>query len=552
MTHIRGNEWHRSLAALVALCTAMAVILGLTACGGSPRQTTSKGPVEGGVLRVAAVAEPTGLDPVLVFDADSSRINAQIFETLTTLREGTASDVVPALATSWSPNGDSTVWTFTLRSGVKFQDGTDFDAAAVKFNFQRWRNLPPPLQSRAELYGTVFGGFGDAGIVRSVYAPNPTTFTLTLSEPRPDLPIALTVPVFSIASPDALTKYGADAADANAASEFATAHPVGTGPFKFDTWARGDRIELARNDTYWGPKAHLDRLVFKALPDAAARLNAVQAGDVDVADMISPRDSDAVTDDPRLQLLTRGSCNSGYVAFKSNQAPFDDPLVREAVSHAINKPAIIDRFYGKAGTPAWLLMPDTIAGYDKSLTNPAYDPDLARKLLARSSTPNPSVEFWYPTDVTRPWLPDSQGIFQAIAADLEAVGFRITPRNATWTSYLKDSQSPSYGMFLLGWSCDYGAPNNFYGGAFGSINGKPNPRYEYANPEFTAALTAAQAAPADQQESAWARVEDVVYKDNPVVPFVHGASLVAARSAVGGYTPSPVMVEHFGGTWVAS
>ncbi|WP_396911841.1 ABC transporter substrate-binding protein [Mycolicibacterium sp.] len=498
------------------------------------------------------MAEPTGLDPVLVFDADSSRINAQIFETLTTLKEGTASEVVPGLATSWSPNADSTVWTFTLRSGVKFQDGTVFDAAAVKYNFERWRNLPPQLQGRAELYGSVFGGFGDAGIVRSVDTPDPTTFILTLSEPRPDLPIALTVPVFSIASPDALTKYGSDAADANGASEFATAHPVGTGPFKFDTWVRGDRIELVRNDTYWGVKTHLDRLVFKALPDAAARLNAVQAGDVDIADMISPRDSDAVEDDPRLQLLTRGSCNSGYVAFKSNQAPFNDPLVREAVGHAINKSAIIDRFYGKAGTPGWLLMPDTIAGYDKSLADPTYDPDLARKLLAKSSTPNPAVEFWYPTDVTRPWLPDSQGIFQAITADLEAVGFKITPRSATWTAYLKDSQSPAYGMFLLGWSCDYGAPNNFYGGAFGYINGKPNPRYEYASAEFTAALAAAQATPADRQEDAWARVQSTVYKDNPVIPFVHGASLVAARSTVGGYTPSPVMVEHFAGTWVAS
>ncbi|PZF81924.1 ABC transporter substrate-binding protein [Jiangella anatolica] len=534
------------------LVVAAVLSLALSACASadSNSQSQSSEPVDGGVFRLATVAEPAGLDPALVFDGDSYRINAQIYETLVTLAPGTTSEVVPALATSYTPNEDATEWTFQLREGVTFHDGTPFDAAAVKFNFDRWKNFPEALQSRAELYGTVFGGFGDAGILESVDVVDERTVGLRLSAPRPDLPITLTLPVFSIASPAALQEYGADEVDA-ASSEFANEHPVGTGPFVFDSWTHGDRVELVRNEDYWDEPAHLDRIVFKAISDAAARLNAVQAGDVDGADMINPRDVEAVTANSSLQLALRGSCNSGFVAFKSDQEPFDDPRVRQAVSHAINKEAIVDRFFGETGEPAWLLMPESIPFHDDSLENPEYDPDLARELLAEAGEPNPVVDFWYPTDVTRPWLPDSQGIFQAIAADLEAVGFQVTPRSATWTAYLQDSKTPAYGLFLLGWSCDYGAADNFYGGAFGYIDSAPNPRYQYTSDEFVAALETAQVAPEDQREAAWAQVQRIVYDDLPVVPFVHGSSSLAFSTRVHGYEPNPVLVEHLDDVWLS-
>ncbi|XVQ09615.1 ABC transporter substrate-binding protein [Spirillospora sp. CA-255316] len=519
----------------------VAVLTGaLTLAGCSAPQAAAP---SGSVLRLATVAEPTGLDPALVLDADSYRIAAQIYETLVTLAPGTTSQVVPSLAESWSSNAESTTWTFKLRQGVKFHDGTGFDAAAVKYNFDRWRNLPKALQSRAELYGSVFGGFKNQGILKSVEAPDDQTVVLTLTEPRPSLPIQLTIPVFSIASPAALKKYRADEAT-KGLSEFGNSHPVGTGPFVFSSWVHGNRVQLTRNENYWGEKARIKGITFRAIPDTSARVNALQAGDVDGADQINPRDIKAVKADPSLHLKLRASCNSGFVGFKSDQAPFDDPRVRQAVAHAINKQAIISRFFGETGTPAWLLMPKSVSNYDTSLTNPAYDPDLARKLLAQSGDPTPSVAFWYPTDVTRPWLPDSQGIFQAIAADLKAVGFQITPKSATWTSYLGDSQRPDYQMFLFGWSCDYGAADNFYGGALGYVDGKPNPRYGYASEAFATALAAATAAPKDRQQAAWQKVQQIVHRDLPVVPFVHGSSAMAFSNRVHGYVPNPVLVEH--------
>ncbi len=524
----------------MAVAAALALLTSGCAAGATSDQSA-----DGGTLRYATVAEPVGLDPALVFDSDSYRINAQIFETLTTLAPGATSDVVPGLASKWTPNTTGTEWTFTLQKDVKFQDGTDFNADAVVTNFERWKNFPEALQGRAELIGTIFGGFGDASIVKSVEATDATTVVVRLSEPRPDLPIALTVPVFGIGSPTALKKYNADDASSKS-SEFANAHPVGTGPFRFDSWVHGDRVELVRNGDYWGTPAKLGRLVFKAIPDSAARLNAAIAGDVDAADAISPADSKSVTSAGNLQLLPRASCNSGYVSFKSNQPPFNDPRVREAVAHAINKDALVKRFYGEFGKPAWLLMPESIPHYDSSLKNPDYNPGLAKSLLAQAGVPHPKVDFWYPTDMTRPWLPDSQGIFQAITADLEAVGFAITPKSATWTSYLSDSQTSKYAMFLLGWSCDYGTADNFYGGAFGYVGGKPNPRYAYASDKFNTALTTAETAPVAEQDAAWKQVQEIVYNDNPVVPFVHGSSVVAASTRIKGYVPNPVFVEHFG------
>lgn len=527
------------------------VALVIAGCSGtaSEGETTSSDPVAGGTLTIATVAEPAGLDPALVLDNDSYRVNAQIFETLVTLAPGTTSDVVPALAASYEANEDATVWTFKLQEGVNFQDGTPFDAEAVKYNFDRWQNFPEELQGRAELIGAVLGGFGEDSLVASTEAVDPTTFVLTLKEPRPDLPIGLTLPTFSIASPTALQEYGADDTS-EALSDFANEHPVGTGPFVFSSWVRGDRVELERNEDYWGDKALLDGVVFKAITDSSARLNAVQAGDVDVADLINPLDLDGVKADSSMKVVDRGSCNSGFVAFKSDVAPFDDPKIRQAVSHAINKEALIDRFYKTTGTPAWLLMPESIPYYDTSLTDPGYDPELAAELVAESSNPNPVVDFWYPTDVTRPWLPDSQGIFQAIAADLEAVGITVNPKSSTWTTYLQDSKTEAYGMFLLGWSCDYGSADNFYGGAFGT--GEPNPRYNYDSPVFREALATAQTtADPETAQEAWSTVQQAVYDDLPVVPFVHGSSALAMATNVNDYVANPVFVEKLAGVWLS-
>ena len=512
--------------------------------------TSSSQPQVGGELKIATVAEPTSLDPILAFDSDSYRVNSQIFETLVTLNAGTTSDVVAGLAKSWAPSDGGKTWTFTLGSGVTFQDGTTFNAQAVKYNFDRWQNLPTALQGRAEAYGTVFGGFGRSSIVTSVDAPDSTTVKISLSAARPSLPIQLTLPVFSIASPTALQRYDANSTSGSL-STFANEHPVGTGPFELSAWNHGKNVILKRNPTYWGDKPYLATVVMTPIADSTARLNAVEAGDVNGADQISPRDIDSVKADNSLQVENRASCNSGYVAFKSTQAPFDNPLVREAVSYAINKEAIIKRFYGSTGTAAALLMPSTIPYFDASLKVRDYSPSKAKELLAQAGQQHPTVDFWYPTDMTRPWLPNSQGIYQAIASDLEAVGFKITPKSATWTDYLSNSQTSVYKMFLLGWSCDYGAADNFYAGAFGYIDGKPNARYAYASTEFEAALTTAQSAPLDEQKSAWQKVQKIVYDDNPVVPFVYGSSAMAFSKKVHGYVPNPVLVEHLNKVWIS-
>lgn len=539
----------RSRVVWFAMATAALV---LAACSATPATPSGGEPQYGGNITIATVAEPAGLDPALVLDNDSYRINAQMYETLVTLASGSPSEVVPGLAEKYSTSDGGRTWTFTLRTGVKFHDGTPFNADAVKVNFERWNGLPEQLQARAELYGAVFGGFGTKSNLESVQATDEQTVVVKLKSPRADFLVSLTLPVFGIASPTALQKYDANTIS-QTGSPFATEHPVGTGPFIFDTWVHGERVVLKRNNSYWGKRPYLDSVTFRAITDPSARLNAVQAGDVAIADLVSPLDIPSAKADPNLAVETRGSCNSGYVSFKSGQAPFNDVRVRQAVSHAIDKAAIVKRFYPNTGTPAWLLMPPSIKYYDDKLKDPGYDPDKARSLLSEAGQSSATVDFWYPTDVSRPWLPDARGIFEAIKANLEAVGFTVRPHSATWTTYLQESKTSKYGLFLLGWSCDYGSADNFYGGAFGYVGGQPNPRYDYESPEFEQALTAARSATSDTEAAAaWKSVQRTVYDDLPVVPFVHGSSALVLSRAVNGYVPNPVFVERLAEVWLSA
>lgn len=519
-----------------------ATALVLAGCGTPPTSGDSAASADS-TLRVATVGEPTTLDPIFSLSADSDRINNQIYETLTRLEDGSTSNVVAGLATDWTANDTATEWTFTLREGVKFQDGTPFDAQAVVANFERWLDLPVELQPRAYAFSTVFGAFGAESALKSVDAPDARTVTLTLSAPRPNLPIQLSLAAFGIASPTALEKYDANNTG-EALSAFASAHPTGTGPFTFSVWNHGSNVVLTRNDDYWGEPAKLAAVDFRVVSESTARLNALEAGDVDVADQIAPSDLKSISEGSGLKVDTRDSCNTGYIAMKNAQAPFDNPLVRQAVAHAIDKRAIVERYYGGQGVVATTVAPPTMPFFDTTLQAYDYDPELAKKLLAQAGQPKPSIDFWYPTDMTRPWLTDSKGVFDAISQQLEAVGFEIKPHSATWTSFVGDTAGSAYQMYLFGWSCNYGAIDDFYNGPFGYANGRPAARYEYASDEFESALAVALAAPLDDQAAAWKTVQGIVHRDLPVVPFVHGASAVAMSDRVKGYVPSPMLTDR--------
>jgi peptide/nickel transport system substrate-binding protein len=540
-------------AASTAPSTGTAASAEPSAAGGTPKA--------GGTLVVAVPSDIKWTDPALVDDATSSYVLQQVLETLVTLKPGTGSDIVGGLAESWTISPDGLTYTFKLRSGIKFQDGTDFNAAAVKFNFDRWINIPKTYTDLGYTYyiDTVIG-HGDKSTIASTAAPDDTTFVLKLKQPNSAFLVTQTLTPFAISSPKAL-KDG-DASDPDFKNnKYAQGGPpaaVGTGPFVFKEWVLKDHVTLTKNPTYWNAKAggpYLDAITFKPISDTTATLNALQSGDVDIAQTLAPNDVPTVTSDTKLQFFDRGSaCNVGVLGMNQTHKPFDNPKIRQAVAYAINRQAIVDAFFGTTGVVLknWT-PPGTI--FSKDLPVPDYNVDKAKQLIADSGVPASDLTFdmWYPSGVSRPYMPDPKGEFEAIQRDLEAVGFKPNPQTAPWNpDYLAAESKGTYPAWLIGWNCDWlGIDNFLYTAFFGYRNGAPNPEFAEKNDAMNKAMTDALAS-SDQaaQTTAWSTAQDQIVADMPSVPIVSGKTPAAGQTYVKGFVPSPTLLELFQNVWL--
>jgi peptide/nickel transport system substrate-binding protein len=516
-------------------------------------------PAAGGTLVFGASADPKTLDPALASDGESLRVSEQIYEGLVTFEPGTT-DITGALAESWEPDEDGTAWTFQLREDVRFHDGEPFDAEAVCFNFDRWYNFEGPLQlsSASYYWQVIFGGFAnndpDLDLGDSLYAScdavDETTATINLTRPSATFISGLSLTTFAIASPKALTEFEADAAtvdgDGNLVYEgsFAFEHPIGTGPFKFAEWTRNDRLVLERNDDYWGEPAILDSVIFRPIADNAARLQALQSGEIDGYDLVEPQDVPVIEEDPGLQLLDRPAFNIGFIGLNQATEPFDDVEVRRAVMHGLNRQAVIDTIYTGRGEVATNLMPPSVLGWTDEVEQYDFDPELAKQILTDAGYELPvAIDFWYPTDVTRPYLPDPRRIFEAFVSDLEQSGFVVNPRSAPWTpDYLDQTLGGNASMYFMGQTGDFGDPDTFIGTFFRDAR----PMFGYENEELFGLLQDAliETDP-DARIAMYEEANMILMEDLPALPFAHSRPALAFRSSIDGFVPSPVTLEDF-------
>ena len=512
----------------------------------------------------AGAADPVVLDGALVSDGESLRVITQVFETLVALKPGTT-EPEPGLAESWEPNADGKVWTFKIRQGVKFHDGTELDAAAVCTNFDRWYNFPGPLQNPSVSYywQVAFGGFAKTdpksgapkdSLYKSCEATDAETAVLTLTKPSATFIPALSQQAFSIASPKALADFKADAGTVDAdgvfhpSGTFGTKQPIGTGPFKFESWARNDRLTLVRNEDYWGDKAKLDKLIFRPIADNAARLQALQTGEIQGYDLVEPQDVATIEGDSNLQLLDRPAFNVAYVGFNISIPPTDNQKVREAIAYGLDRQAVVDNFYSGRGVVAKEFMPPEVVGYADDVTEYPYDPAKAKALLTEAGMTMPvKLDFWYPTDVSRPYMPDPKRNFEAFAASLNKSGFKVVPHSAPWNpEYLGRNDNGTAGnLRLIGWTGDYGDADNFIGTFFQSPQ-KAFGTDKKPNAEVEKLLNDAEI------ETDEAKREDLYKEANrkimtwlPGVPYAHSKPALAFTANVKGYEPSPTTNESF-------
>ncbi len=538
---------------------ATALLLG-AACGGDDGgggDGDGGGAAEpGATLTFGTSADPVVLDGALVSDGESIRAIDQMMEGLVALKPGTT-EVEPALAESWEISEDGLAYTFQLREGVKFHDGTDFNAEAVCYNYDRWYNFKGPLQQPDASYywQTVFGGFSDGktpSLYESCEVVDDSTVTLHVTKASSSLLAGLTQSAFTIASPDALEQYKANAGTFNAeeaifrpTGTYGTEHPTGTGPYKFVEWTRGDRLVFERNEDYWGDfEGNVDRLIFRPIPDPAVRLQALQSGEIQGYDLVDPQDFETIEGDSNFQLLRRPPFNVAYVGFNQAIEPFDDIAVRQAIAHAINREEVIDGFYAGLGVVAKEFMPPDLPGYADDVTEYPYDPDEAKKILTDAGHELPvEIDFAYPTDVERPYMPDPQANFEAMVRDLEDCCFKVETKSATWSpDYLAQVDNGKYGAYLLGWTGDYADPDNFIGTFFQT----PQPAWGFENEELFSLLDEAETE-LDQarREELYQEANRMIMDFLPGLPYAHSEVGIAFSAAVSGYEPSPTTNESF-------
>jgi peptide/nickel transport system substrate-binding protein len=537
-----------ALRAAVVVATALVISALVASARGGQRATST--------IVFGTEADPTLLDPSLVSDGPSLRATDQIFESLVGFKPG-GTQVVPELATSWSVSKNGLAWTFKLRRGVTFSDGTPFNAAAVCFNFTRWFSFPAPLQSDALSYYwvTVFQGFrnpapGNPGPDKALYRGCKThgqsSVSILLTRRSSSFLAAIGLPNFGIASPTALKKYQADAGTVDATGvfhptgSFATKNPVGTGPYMLQSWDVASKLVLVTNPHYWGAKPKIQRVIFRPIGDTAARLQALQTGEIQGMDGVNPADLGTIKSNKGLKLLTRAPFSVGYVGINQSLPPMNNLKVRQALAYGLDRKTVATAFYAGQGTVATQFLPPALFGYAKTgVPQYPYDPNKAKQLLQQAGFKLPvKIDFWYPTNVSRGYMPDPARNFQAFQASLEKSGFDVVAHSAPWRPDYRGAVAVGKAqVFLLGWIADFADPADFLNVHFGT----QTDQFGFTNPALFALLAKADAEPdADKRTALYQQASIQVMKFLPVVPYVWASSAVAVKSNVKGYVPGPI------------
>lgn len=528
---------------LVSLIMLLIMSLFLAACGADDAETSSSETSNDSstntdsnttdnsssstpqVLVFGRGADSVSLDPGIVTDGESFKVTQNVFETLLNFGEQDTT-INPGLAKEWEVSEDGLTYTFQLQEGVKFHDGTDFNAEAVIKNINRWKG---GKEEDFYYFNSMFKAEGE-DIIKDVTAEGDYTVVFTLSRPQAPFLKNLAMSPFGIGSPTAFEAAGDKFGD----------NPVGTGPFKFTDWKRNDSITIEKFEDYWQeglPK--LDKVIFRSIPDNSARLNELMAGNIDLADGVNPSDGKTVEGDSTLQLIERPSMNIGYLGLTNTRAPFDNKLVRQAVNYAIDKQAIVDAFFEGRAEVAANPMPSSISGYNDAISPYPYDPEKAKSLLAEAGYDGKEIELWA-MPVPRPYMPDGAKVAEVIQKNLEDVGIPSKIVTFEWATYLEKAKNGEADAFMLGWTGDNGDADNFIYTLLDKDNIGSNNYAYYTNEEVHELLIQAQSETDENvRNELYKKAQEIIHDDAPWVPLAHSTPLLAAKAGVKGFLPHP-------------
>lgn len=518
-----GAPRRRATRAVVAMA---ALGLLLAACGGD-------GAADGDPLVVGQVAEPASLDPHAVTAVNDFRITVNLYDGLVRY-DSDSLGVEPALATDWTISDDGLTYTFTLREGVEFHDGTTFDADAVKFNFDRVLDENHPYHGTGPfpLANQFFGGITEVRVVDA------NTVAFDLGAPSAAFLSNLAYPVGLMVSPTAVQESGA---------EFGR-NPVGTGPFRFVEWVSNERVTVEANPDYWGGAPGLPGVVFRPIVEAQTRVAELRSGGVDLIVEVPPDDVAALGGEGGITVATEAGPHTWFLILNALEPPLDDVRMRQALNYAINKESLVeDVLQGTATVAAgpvarafgWAAAPD--------LEPYPYDPERAKALMAEAGYADGAELTFYVTQGGSGML-DPVPMGEAIQADLAAVGFDVTIQTFEWNAFLNEVNAGIEGkanMAEMAWMTDEPGTLPFLTlrTSMWPEEGGFNSGY-YSNPRVDELLEqAAVETDQDVRAELFHEMQRIVVEDAPWVFVANASQIVAYSDAVAGFSLHPSFTQ---------
>jgi ABC-type transport system substrate-binding protein len=481
--------------------------------------------IQAQTVTYAAGADPDSLDPANAESNPSEAVNRMIYENL--VKFDPKLNLVPGLAEKWEQAQDGMSWTFFLRKGVKFHDGTPFNAEAVKYFLDRM--IGPEKPSRAGLY---------APLVASAEVVDEYTVKFNMKNPFSFLLNNIAHSASGIVSPTALKAMGKDVAR----------KPVGTGPFKFVEWIHGDRLVLERNNDYWGGKPKIEKVVVKTVKEDSARVMMLQSGDAQLAVRLPSEDIARLEKDSRIRLDSTETLRVLYVAFNCAKKPFDDPRVRQAFSLATDRESIVKHIYLDRALVANNIVAPRTTGYFEmpAISN---DPEKAKKLLAEAGFPNGikakfiSPQGRYPKDFE---------MAQALQQQWKKAGIDVSLDTMEWAAYLAATRKPpdqtEVEVFLLGWAPSSAEARWILYPLYATEQWVPqgNNRMFYSNKtfdEYVDKLT--KATKADERDKYLKQAQEILAKEVPLIPILITKETIGYSSNLKGVINSPLELTYF-------
>lgn len=529
----------RQFMELLGVSAAGFGLVSMAGCGGGDDAKKDEGadaPAGGGTadtITYSLTADPRAVDPAYFDDGESAVVSCNMYEGLYQYGK-TDAKVSPCLAKDLPEiSDDGLVYTIKLNEGIKFHDGTDFNAEAVKASIER--QLEPNRNSDMPYASFVFGEEEAGNGVASVEAVDDYTVKITMRAASApfvkNLAMALASPIVAPSAIEAAT-------DGQAIT-----NPVGTGPYKFVDWTKGASVTLVANEDYWGEAPKTKNLVFKIIAEGNTRLTSLINGECDIISSVDPASADQIVDNG-FELFSEDGMTINYMAFNTETGKCTDQEVRKAVAQAINVEEMVKSIYGDYATVANSVMPTWMAPYTKDVKQTAYDPEAAKKTLAdKGITSLQCITYTTARPYNQKGGSDLANMLQGY---LSAVGVELSITQYDWTTYKTKVQTDPYDICFYGWTGDNGDPDNFMN-LLADTNWSMNVAH-WQDDEYKALIAEGLKTPdGDARDAIYLQCEEMVAEKQPWVLISHSKNLLGYSPKVKDFYYHPTGVVFFKG-----